>query len=271
MILHRETRMEVIMSRPQEICLEELDGAPEDERFVRCVALPGASAGLALDRAGAVRWMHEGPDGHGLCVSDDDRLVLLAGADAGEVAVERGHRQVVAPAGKPVVLMDQDLLILGDRRLRVHLHGETDELHAPERLGRSALLRWAAAAAAALTLGAGAGPDAGARGLAGSEPAPIEVRARPPAKPARKALDCTVNGLKLTGAGGSLVVTATCPANPHLRVGVTGILLDPGTGQPVSDTYLRVTQVTGTTVIAEAAQTKRLVKATKLRLYLPWY
>jgi hypothetical protein len=259
------------MSRPQEICLEELGSAPEDEGFVRCVALPGSSAGLALDRAGVVRWMHEGPDGHGLCVSDDDRLVLLAGAEAGEVVVERGHRQAVARTGRPVVLRDQDLLHLGGRRFRVHLHGEADALHPPERVGRSTILRWAAAAAAALTLGASAGPEAAATGLASAEPAPIEVRARPPAKPARRTVECTVDSLKLRGAQGPLVVTATCPAGTLLRAGISGILLDPATGQPLGSYYLLLTQVNGVKVVGEVARATQVPRATKLRLWVPMY
>ena len=44
-----------------EICLEELDAGPEDECFVRCVAVSGGQPGLALDRDGLVRWMPEPP------------------------------------------------------------------------------------------------------------------------------------------------------------------------------------------------------------------
>jgi len=43
------------MPKPKEICLEELDRDPEDENFIRCVALPGGEPGLAVKRFRAVR------------------------------------------------------------------------------------------------------------------------------------------------------------------------------------------------------------------------
>ena len=39
------------MPTPMEICLEDLGRSTPDERYLRCVALPGGEPGLALDGA----------------------------------------------------------------------------------------------------------------------------------------------------------------------------------------------------------------------------
>lgn len=40
------------MPRPLEICVEDLELPPQDDHYLRCVALPGGEPGLALDRDG---------------------------------------------------------------------------------------------------------------------------------------------------------------------------------------------------------------------------
>jgi hypothetical protein len=244
------------MSLPLEICLEELGRAAEDGAFVRCVALPGGEAGLALDRDGAIRWRPEGLAAHALCVSQDDRLVLLGHADAGEIHVERGSRSVHAVPGQPVVLLDQDLLRLGERSFRVHVHGEAAEVHPPEPLTGSALARLLRAAAAAVAIGGAfaAGGDAGARPAVAGEPAPIEVRTRPPAPmPATKAIDCTITAQRPARPGGPIVVHATCPSPRGLHVGLYGSLLDPKTGQSLPGGGVKITKVTGVKIEVEAS------------------
>ena len=62
---------------PQAICLEDLAAPRDDERYLRCVALPGDEPGLTLDRQGVVRWMPDGPEAYELWVSGDGRLVLF--------------------------------------------------------------------------------------------------------------------------------------------------------------------------------------------------
>ncbi|HEY3354322.1 MAG TPA: hypothetical protein VGQ83_13805 [Polyangia bacterium] len=249
------------MPRPLEICLEDLDLPPEDERHLRCVALPGGAPGLALDGAGAVRWMPQGPADYGLWVSADDRLILLRDAGAAPLTVTRHERSLKAPPGRPVVLLDQDLLLVGGRRLRVHVHGATDEVHAPAPLRGSAVGRVVRAAAAAVALTAAAG----ALGTAAADPrpgGPIEVRETPP-KPAAPVVVCTVTSI--TPGKKGQVVRATCPEGRQVKVGAHGMLLDEK-GQAIHDTGVVVTEVKGAKVVGEMSR-REAVKAAKVRFY----
>jgi hypothetical protein len=247
---------------PLEICLEEL--SPESEEpYIRCVALPGGEPGLALDRAGSVRWMPAEPTDFGLWVSADEKLVLLRGAGAGPITVRRAGRALQAPEGAPVVLRDQDLLELAGRSLRVHVHGVAAEIHPPERFSLRSLQEVARATAAALALTAAIGGTASAEtGVAG--PPPIEVRARPP-KPVspRRLVLCDVTSIR-TPRSGATVVQARCPAGPVPPVGSRGQLLDRG-GAPVTDGWVEVTKVVKNELVGETAL--RNPKAARVRFY----
>lgn len=258
-----------------EICLEELGAGSEDECFIQCVAVSGGQPGLALDRDGLVRWMpEEEAVCHGLWVSGDGRLVLYGAASTsasvGEVVVERGARTQVAPVGKPVLLVDQDLLRVGDRELRVHIHGETEAMYEPERLSRRSFLQAATAAAttaASLTLGAAASsasPTAGPQAGVG-EPPPIEVRRRPPSVAARKSLDCTVT--KQYVKGGKLRVRALCSSAKKLSVGKYGTLYDKS-GKLISKGTMRITSIKGNTVYLKATHRNKKSKAVKVRFWV---
>lgn len=255
-----------------EICLEELDARPEDECYIRCVAVDGGQPGLALDREGLVQWMPEETDGcHGLWVSQDGRLMLYGSDAPRAVVVERGERFQEAPAGKPVVLIDQDLLRVGDRRLRVHIHGETEELYEPEHLTRSAMLRFfqAAAAAATMTLGGVALASGAAPGqVMGGEPPPIEVRLRPPAPPVRRVrLDCKITA-QSTKAG-KLTITARCSQTAGLHGGAYGTLVDGKTGRNISKGSVKVTSIKGKVIHLVATYLKKPVKAAgKVRFWV---
>jgi hypothetical protein len=255
------------MIKPIEICLEELDRASEDDCFVRCVALPSAAPGLALDRAGTVQWLPESPAVHALLVSADGRLMVIAAAAAGPLTVARGTRSLTAPDGQPVFLLDQDELVLDGRRLRVHVHGETEVVEPPERLSRSALGRLARAAATAVALGGAlaAGAAAVAAGPAYA-PAPIEVRVRPP-KPAppRKPIDCTITSQKASGPQGPVLIKATCAKTNGLYAGSVGHLLDPRTGKVLDKGEVKVTKVTGNVVEATAAGLTKASPAKEVR------
>jgi hypothetical protein len=242
-----------------EICLEDLALPLDGERYIRCVALPGGAPGLALDREGAVRWMPEGPADYGLWVSRDDQLILLRAEGAGPITVRRAGRALEAPAAKPVVLRDQDLLELEGRELRVHVHGATDRVHAPERLSRSTLAR-VASAAAGLALSATVGLGGLTTAVAGAQP--IEVRAQPPDVAERRSVTCEVTSM--TSAKGKTQVHATCPATPAVPVGARGQLLD-AKGSPQG--MVVVKQVKGTKVVAEA-QLAKPVKAPKLKIWI---
>ncbi|MFH2009362.1 MAG: hypothetical protein ABI333_22415 [bacterium] len=262
------------MIGPKEICLEELFHAQEeeeDERYVRCVALPGGEPGLALDREGAVQWMVEEPEHFALWVSADNELVLLRGKGAGPVQVERGGRSLDAPTGMPVILRDQDELVVNGKRLRLHVHGETDAVFSPERLSGSTLRKMfrAAAAAAVLALGGGVAGTALAQGGDGSivnGREPIEVRRRPP-KPApiRRPTNCGIT--KQQVKGGKLVIHATCPSTWGLYAGSYGVLLDPKTKQPMPKGGVIIKSIKDKKIVAEASQLTKRVNAKLLRVW----
>lgn len=62
--------------------------------------------------------------------------MLLRDEEAPEVVLRRGGRSLVVPAGKPVVMLDQDRLELGGRQLRVHVHGQIQHSYEPTPLVR---------------------------------------------------------------------------------------------------------------------------------------
>lgn len=262
------------MPRPVEICLEELDGSNQEEPFVRCVALPGGEPGLALDREGQIKWMPEDPAACGLWVTADDRLALLRTEDTGIITLERGTRTLEVPLGKPVILLDQDLLHLGNQRLRLHVHGEAAQVRPPERLSLSTLNRLARAAAAAATLAlggatafaAGAGaPGASARS---NQPAPIEVRTRPPAPvPKPTIVQCDITSQR-AGGKGPLVIQADCKRSWGLAVGTTGTLYDKKTNQAVQKGSVKITAVNGAKITCEAQNLSKPVSNAILRFYI---
>ncbi len=235
---------------PQAICLEDLDAPRDDERYLRCVALPGDEPGLALDQGGVVRWMPDGPEAYELWVSGDGRLVLYRNPGAPLMVVRRGGRSLEAPAEKPVLLLDQDLLEVAGRRLRVHAHGEAEEVHEPEFLSARSLARMARAAAAALALSTAVGAAGEARGApspAGVQPEPIEVRLHPPRKaPPRKKVRCDIVSFK-KGKKHNLL-TLKCPKGTQLYAGLRGNVLDGKTGK--SRGIAVVTKVNKTTAVA---------------------
>jgi hypothetical protein len=266
---------------PKEICLEDLGLALDDDRYIRCVALPGGEPGLALDREGEVRWMPDSPCAYGLWVSADDRLVLLREEGSGPITVQRSGRSQEAPVGKPVILVNGDQLTLQGRCYKVHVHGQTELVYPPAPTNRSALARAARAAAAALALGAVVGAGGSTTASADSAivgdvaPAPIEVRARSPAPPRRKLVHCSITK-QVLGKKGHLVVNATCPGNATdplgggtVGVGARGQLLDPKTRQPLKDGGVIVKKATNNgKIVAEAMQLKKATRATSIRFYV---
>jgi hypothetical protein len=252
------------MPDPLEICLEEMQLASDDERYIRCVALPGSAPGLALDRRGAVRWMPERPADYGLWVSADQQLILLRADGTEPVTVRRAGRTMEAPVEKPVVLLDQDLLEIDGHQLRVHVHGATDVVHAPERLSRSTLARAARATAAALALSAAVGAGSAAAERYSTSPPPIEVRSQPPDVAVRRSVTCDVTSM--TSTQGKTTVQATCPSGTSVTVGAHGQLLD-AKGSPLANGAIVVKQVNGSKIVAEAVL-PRPVKAPKVKIWI---
>lgn len=166
---------------PKAICIEDLRAVSPAERYLRCVALPGRQPGLGLANTGAVVWKDDERLACELWVSADERLIAYRRDGAPALTVHRAGRSLSAPPGKPVVLLDGDELRVGNRHVRIHVHGIASSVHAPSPLPvrSSAAARMTAVAAAAVALSAATGcnkprtaspPDAG-----------IEVRETPPA------------------------------------------------------------------------------------------
>lgn len=174
--------------RSMALCLEQLEVTSPHEQYLQCVALPGNRPGLTLDAAGVVRWCEEGSAACEIWVSADEALIALRPTDAPEVRLERAGRGLELPEGKPVELIDEDELIIGDVRHCVHVHGFTVADNAPTWLtpapqlagsrGRAGATAAALAFGAAVTLG-GMNADAG---KAKPKP-PVVVRPMPPAPP----------------------------------------------------------------------------------------
>jgi hypothetical protein len=119
------------MSKPLAICIEDLDAPATPSQYTRCVALPGRQPGLRLDGAGRILWHRDEAVACELWVSADDRLILYRPEDALPVIVHRAGRSLDVPCSKPVVLIDQDQVGVGERHLRIHVHGEAPVVTAP--------------------------------------------------------------------------------------------------------------------------------------------
>ncbi|MBW2529564.1 MAG: hypothetical protein JRI23_35630 [Deltaproteobacteria bacterium] len=146
-----------IMPDPISLCIENTENDDEETRFIRCVALEGGRAGLAVDPRGRPMWIETDGCACELWVSSDEQLILLRPAGAPPSRVHRAGRSLDVPADKPVVMLDQDEIEVSGVMLRLHVHGFTTEIHAPEPFipPRAAV----AAVAAAMVLGAATGCD----------------------------------------------------------------------------------------------------------------
>ncbi|MBU1244153.1 hypothetical protein KJ612_13195, partial [Myxococcota bacterium] len=118
------------MPEPIAICIENCYPLHESLRYLRCVAISGAEKKLSFLPGGEVEWQQEEP-GHGqIWVSADERLIFHRPAGAvGFAQVHRGGRSVDVPEGKPVVLLDQDYIVVPGFCFRVHIHGPAGQLH----------------------------------------------------------------------------------------------------------------------------------------------
>jgi hypothetical protein len=174
-----------LVPAPLAICLEDLAPSSRSERYLRCVALAGRQPGLRLAPDGTVAWRGDGDVGGELWVSLDDRLILLRPAGAPSVVVRRAGRSLDVPFDKPVVVIDQDVVEIGPKRMRLHVHGEAAEVTAPSYLPERTAPS-AARLAAVVAMGAAV---AGCKGTGSRDQAPsgtppidtaIEVREHPP-------------------------------------------------------------------------------------------
>lgn len=146
------------MPKPLAICIEDLDAESRTEKYVRCVALVGRQPGLRLDEAGQVVWRSEEDTACELWVSADGRLALYRQEGMGRVTLHRAGRSLDVPCAKPVIVVDQDRVDVGARRLRIHVHGEAPAVAAPSPLAsrQRPFGRLAQAMTAAAMIGAAA-------------------------------------------------------------------------------------------------------------------
>jgi hypothetical protein len=168
------------MAKLLAVCVENLATSDPDERYVRCVALPGRQPGLRIGCGGEVLWRSDDAVCE-LWVSSDERLVLWRIADTEPVVVRRARRSLQVPPQKPVMLLDQDEVEIGGRSLRIHVHGPVSEEAPPQPLVLRPNRIGFRAAATATVLGATL--VAGAAGAAQQSNEPVEVREHPPAPP----------------------------------------------------------------------------------------
>ena len=176
------------MPTPIALCLEDCHPAHETERYLRCCAVSGRQQGLVIALDGRVLWKTEARRLCEVWVSVDEKLICYRppGAPAG-ARVHRQGREVALEEGKPVVVIDQDLLLLPDRRYRIHVHGPASVVSEPVQVHlepptSSPLVRIAAAGAVAI----GALSGAACEKKAAEEEAhvvPMEVRENPPMIP----------------------------------------------------------------------------------------
>jgi len=142
------------MQKAISLCLERVADS-EGERFIRCTARSGRDAGLAIGLDGSILWCSQEPAACDIWVTGDGRLVVVRAATDQTMRLERGRRVLELPEGRAVVVLDEDSLVVQDRRFVVHVHGPTDKILPPQplRLGRGALV------AAAMSLAVGCGAD----------------------------------------------------------------------------------------------------------------
>jgi hypothetical protein len=166
------------MAKPLAICVEDM-GSQAKTRYMRCVALPGRQPGLRLDEAGQVVWQSEDGVACELCVSADGRLVLFRPEGAVPVSVHRTGRSLEVPCGKPVFVIDKDEMDVGERRLRIHVHGEAPLVVAPSPLqAKTRPFRRLAQAATAVAI-AGSVSAVGCKEIEIRDQPPVEVEPTP--------------------------------------------------------------------------------------------
>ena len=209
------------MPEPLAICIEDLGARNQGERYLRCVAMPGREPGLRMDRAGTVLWKSDEDTACLLCVSLDDRLILLRPEGAAGVIVRREGRSVDVPAGKPVVLLDQDQFETAGRRLRVHVHGTAPAVVAPSYLPVPEGRGVGRAAAAAVALGA-------ALGAAGCAKKEAEVPKDVPQPPVDAGVQSAVPDTAAASSG--LDGGPTIDTTPPIEVRVTPPAVRPPLG-----------------------------------------
>lgn len=178
-----------MMPTPIAICIEDMDSLDNSSKYLRCVAVAGRLPGLQMKSNGAVIWQDKDKTACELWVSGDNCLILYRPQGATPLTLHRAGRSLDVPFDKPVVVIDQDQIDFGQRRLRLHVHGKTTKVmppapFVPENKKAGRLGRAAAAMAIGSLLAAGGclevrdAPPSVVVKDEGTEP--IDVRESPP-------------------------------------------------------------------------------------------
>lgn len=171
---------------PIEICLEDVHQGSDAPKYVRCVAIDGGRRGLGFDALGRVTWLADAAACE-VFVAADGRLAMTREEGAPRVVVGRAGRRVDVPQGKPVFLLGGDDLWVGERHVRVYVHGAVAEAAPPEPLWDrvvDGLRRRAATVGFLGALGVGALAEAGCRTPADAMQASADPVTTPDASPA---------------------------------------------------------------------------------------
>ena len=140
---------------PIELCLESLDPAEDEHPYVRCVAMVGGEPGLGITPDGAIVWQRDTAAAALLWVSADRQLIVSRHQEPQSVRLIRAERFLDLPLGKPVVVLHEDVLIIGSHTFRVHVHGIAAVVAPPTRLTLRRAQTFVAAAALVATSFAG--------------------------------------------------------------------------------------------------------------------
>ena len=199
---------------------------------MRCVALPGYDIALGLDANGEAVWRQDARIACELWVSADDQLIIVRRDGSPETIVSRAGRSLSLPADKPVVLLDCDSVDVGERRMRVHVHGTASVVHEPAPLEERTKHPLAAIAAAVVISASAIGckPSAGVQETPSAEPVPIAPPGSGPSEVSSAAMivdgggDADANDPSAAGsadAGDGAVPPASAPprtTKPPIRV-----------------------------------------------------
>lgn len=199
------------MSKALAICVETVGAESEPSRFMQCVAVPAGKPGLGLDPGGNVCWRSEAA-ACALEVSDDGRLALLRREGAPTVRLLRTGRTLDVAAGDPTVILDQDEIDFGGKRLRIHVHGTAPSIVPPAPLSGDAATSANVARPMPVRVEPPAPPTAPDEppGPEKRPDPPLPIRDQPPMPPTPPIVPIRTNppappvGLRIIGGGGPL-------------------------------------------------------------------
>jgi hypothetical protein len=114
------------------LCIERLNCPENLDQFTQCVVLSGDRPGLGLDLSSQLCWQRSDELTCEFWLSADSRVMLMRPPCARALTLVRAGRSFPIPAEKPVVLLNQDIVVTPSGALRLHFHGPTENIHPPQ-------------------------------------------------------------------------------------------------------------------------------------------